>query len=560
MAKLRKIQFYRNGQPETIAVPETGADLKSAYKQVEQDFITNGKVNDMLDGEILLYRFSYDGQVHTLVGVVHAPETGSKTLEVLANYDMLGGEISAAITAALAELDGSATIASIDDNGVVTLKAGIVQTDGKVSQEEVDDIKLAIVATTGAAADVTVATGIEGLAATTVQGALAELQGDIDAINDQTITAVANQAVAVTTDEETGNTTIGLVLANGEKVLSQTADGLKTTLNLTYDSTAKAIKLWGKSTETPIATVDATDFIKDGMLADATIVSGSWAEGSFTESETGKDKAIKFVWKTYQQGQSGQGELLKTEYLNVESLVDAYIAGNEWIEIDGTNNKISHKTVDGLDSTNAHGITSDVTVDNTDEKTFKVPTLTVDAAGHVVSVDEKTVTITLPESIDTAVQTVTSEEVLNTTDKFVAVHATREDDSNDVVLTSELQTQEIATATTENNGLATALDVKNYVDTNSTTVSGYTKTTGEGESTVSTVVTEVVSTENTNGSTNYQVKLPEITVQTPEPTENSMDINTNTHTYMTGIETDGFGRVTKVITETMREDFDAGTY
>ena len=88
--------------------------------------------------------------------------------------------------------------------------------------------------------------------------------------------------------------------------------------------------------------------------------------------------------------------------------------------------------------------------------------MTVDAAGHVVSVDEKTVTIILPESIDTAVQTVTSTEAVNTTDKFVAVHATRTDD--DVVLTSEVKTKDVATATSADNGLATALNVKTYVD------------------------------------------------------------------------------------------------
>ena len=397
------------------------------------------------------------------------------------------------IASVLATLTGSATIATVAD-GVVTLKAGVSETNGIISNSTGADITLAKVATTGAAADVSIADAEGVINATTVEGALAEIAKEIDAMDSTftnigtlvkvNLTQVDGKVTEFTTDETALNNrltelqsattlegveaieviygeeanTVSLKIAQGEKVLSQSESGLTSTLNLTYDSTAKAIKLWGISDETPIATVDATDFIKDGMLADAEIITASNEEGLIS----GK-RYIKFTFKTYQQGQEGEADL-KVEYLAVENLFDSYTAGNDWIEIDQTTNKISHKTVNGLDSTNAHGITADVTVDSTTTKTFKVPTLTVDAAGHVVSVDEKTVTITLPASIDTAVQTVTSTEAVNTTDKFVAVHATRAEGSNDVVLTSEVETQAVATATSADDGLATALDVKTYVD------------------------------------------------------------------------------------------------
>ncbi len=397
------------------------------------------------------------------------------------------------IASVLETLTGSATIATVAD-GVVTLKAGVSETNGIISNSTGADITLAKVATTGAAANVSIADAEGVINATTVEGALAEIAKEIDAMDSTftnigtlvkvNLTQVDGKVTEFTTDENALNNrltelqsattlegveaievsygeeanTVSLKIAQGEKVLSQSESGLTSTLNLTYDSTAKAIKLWGISDETPIATVDATDFIKDGMLADAEIITASNEEGLIS----GK-RYIKFTFKTYQQGQEGEADL-KVEYLDVENLFDSYTAGNDWIEIDQTTNKISHKTVNGLDSTNAHGITADVTVDSTTTKIFKVPTLTVDAAGHVVSVDEKTVTITLPASIDTAVQTVTSTEAVNTTDKFVAVHATRAEGSNDVVLTSEVETQAVATATSADNGLATALDVKTYVD------------------------------------------------------------------------------------------------
>ena len=397
------------------------------------------------------------------------------------------------IASVLETLTGSATIATVAD-GVVTLKAGVSETNGIISNSTGADITLAKVATTGAAADVSIADAEGVINATTVEGALAEIAKEIDAMDSTftnigtlvkvNLTQVDGKVTEFTTDETALNNrltelqsattlegveaievsygeeanTVSLKIAQGEQVLSQSESGLTSTLNLTYDSTAKAIKLWGISDETPIATVDATDFIKDGMLADAEIITASDEEGLIP----GK-RYIKFTFKTYQQGQEGEADL-KVEYLDVENLFDSYTAGNDWIEIDQTTNKISHKTVNGLDSTNAHGITDDVTVNSTTPKTFKVPTLTVDAAGHVVSVDEKTVTITLPASIDSAVQTVTSTEAVNTTDKFVAVHATRAEGSNDVVLTSEVETQAVATATSADNGLATALDVKTYVD------------------------------------------------------------------------------------------------
>lgn len=274
---------------------------------------------------------------------------------------------------AIEALDGTATIATVTNDGVVTLKAGIVQTDGTVSQGEGSDIVLNKVAFTGNAADVDVATGITGLAATNVQAALAELQGDINTINGQTITAKENQAVEVTTAEN-GNTTIGLKLVDGEHILSQTAAGLKTTLDLTYDSDAKEIRLWGISDETPIATVSAADFIKDGMLAGAEYV-------ELTEGQVEGQTAGKYIHLTFNTD-AGKDEI----YVNVTALVDTYTAkANDWIVLDTTKKEFSHKTQDNVVA-GTYG-------SKTNEGQFSFPKVTVDAAGHVTEISTESISV-----------------------------------------------------------------------------------------------------------------------------------------------------------------------
>lgn len=74
--------------------------------------------------------------------------------------------------------DGSAVIATVAE-GVVTLKAGVGQTNGAVAQGTGADITLAKVATTGAAVDIAVADTAEKFVATDLEAVLAELADSI---------------------------------------------------------------------------------------------------------------------------------------------------------------------------------------------------------------------------------------------------------------------------------------------------------------------------------------------------------------------------------------------
>lgn len=79
--------------------------------------------------------------------------------------------------------DGSAVIATVA-GGVVTLKAGVGQNKGAVTQGTGADITLAKVATTGAAADIAVADTAEKFVATDLEAVLAELAEKIQAGGD----------------------------------------------------------------------------------------------------------------------------------------------------------------------------------------------------------------------------------------------------------------------------------------------------------------------------------------------------------------------------------------
>ncbi len=89
-----------------------------------------------------------------------------------------------------ADLDASAGIASIDGNGIITIKGGITEADGLISNTaSAPDVVLAKVASTGAAEDITVADAEGNFDESDLEAVLAEIA---DAIS------TATQAGAVT--------------------------------------------------------------------------------------------------------------------------------------------------------------------------------------------------------------------------------------------------------------------------------------------------------------------------------------------------------------------------
>jgi len=111
---------------------------------------------------------------------------------------------------------------------------------------------------------------------------------------------------------------------SGDNVLALDGTELTSTITLEYDSSAKTITLKGIN-GTEISQIDATDFVKDGMLISADIYKKS-ASGWSPSTPTGgtvptqNGTYIRFEWNT------DAGSLVN--YLNVNSLIREYSAGD----------------------------------------------------------------------------------------------------------------------------------------------------------------------------------------------------------------------------------------
>ena len=114
-------------------------------------------------------------------------------------------------------------------------------------------------------------------------------------------------------------------VSDSDKVLSLSDKVLSATISLSYDEENKKIKLLGKE-GADLGEVDASAFIKDGMLDDVEIVEAS-EENPVGENKSGK--YIVFTWKVL------DGET-KTDFIAVSDLAESYVAGNA-IEITASN-------------------------------------------------------------------------------------------------------------------------------------------------------------------------------------------------------------------------------
>ncbi len=103
--------------------------------------------------------------------------------------------------------------------------------------------------------------------------------------------------------ELTGDKIVSLKIADGEKILSQDTNGLKTTLTINYDSESNKVQLLGLTGADNKAQVvsefDASAFVKDSFLVNAELVGEKPAE---TEGgEPIKGQYLKFTFNVVEQ-------------------------------------------------------------------------------------------------------------------------------------------------------------------------------------------------------------------------------------------------------------------
>ena len=153
--------------------------------------------------------------------------------------------------------------------------------------------------------------------ATSLKDADSKLDAAIKAVEENAIKVAAGDGINVAVNETGHTATVSVKVDAADKVLTVGGDGIKANINLTWSS-SDGLKLIGKGGEA-IATIPATDFIKDGMLQQVELVVLSEGTGANPQGLT-DGTYLKFTFNT----DAGSKEI----YVNVTSLIDVYTAGN----------------------------------------------------------------------------------------------------------------------------------------------------------------------------------------------------------------------------------------
>ena len=317
----RHLCLYRN---KTI-----GNDRTAAKTALETAL---GSAND---GEIVINRYKDGDNIKVLIGFTTEDSTVKKPFvfdadaipaDVQKELDKIGGtgegslknaideakndligspedtSDSQTITGAKKYTDSKIADLNLTDNAVAkSFVTKVNQNNGKitVARGEVTSKDKTVKMTDGTDGGFDVAVNIDG---TTIiknasSGVLSVASGALTQYK-------GSNAVKVSEVDPENNKTVSLSINSNDKVLTQSNDGLFANINLTWDKT-EGLKLIGKDA-TVITTIPASDFIKDGMLDNATY-----------DEETHK---ITLTFNTDAGKQPVE--------LNLSDLVDTYEAGN----------------------------------------------------------------------------------------------------------------------------------------------------------------------------------------------------------------------------------------
>ena len=337
MSKIKHIHLFRNG-----IVLENRDSAVAKLKE----FI-NGDKYDNLDGVAILARYkSANNGVQTLVGFVYGGDgDNSKSITIFDNegsksetnteINNLRKEIETQIqnTLTSANTYTDEEIAKLDtddspvDNNFVT---SVSESDGKIT------VQRAAVASPTKTVSVTKADGggvnfdvnIDGK--TIVKNA----ESGVLSVASAALTQyVGENAVTVSSADTSNNKTVRLKINSGDKVLSQDTNGLSTTLSIAYDSRTRKLQLKGKGGNL-ISDIDATAFVKDGMLNDTAVFTASATTQSITFSGsrntykysglTSNHHYLAFEFKI----SSGESSSYNYEILDATSIIDVYKKGN----------------------------------------------------------------------------------------------------------------------------------------------------------------------------------------------------------------------------------------
>ena len=302
-------------------------------------------------------------------------------------------------------------------------------------------------------ADVASASGINSL--------LSTLRDDINKKLDKpTVAGTAGQVLRLKSDGNTEWYSIPAATDYSVTITSSTPEGVAKRYTITQLG----------------STVGIIDIPKDLVVSSGSVVAGTWAGNSFTESASGKDQAIKLVIANQ----------TTPIYINVAKLVDIYTAKKNatqvQLAIDSATNEISASIVAGsITSTELDSATNNLLA----KAGTAVQSVKEGSTNGTILVDGKSVTVHGLKSAaykdssdfatadqgakaDSAIQSVAGETaVANSSYVKVSVEASTQPSTKAVTLSSHanVTTHDISTAVANTaDGLAVASDVKSYVD------------------------------------------------------------------------------------------------
>ena len=346
MSKIKHIHLFRNG---------TVLDDRDKAVAKLNEFI-NGDKYDNLDGVAILARYkSANNGVQTLVGFVYGGDgTNSKSITIFDNEGSksdtnteinnlrkeIETQINNTLTSAntytndeIAKLD---VLDSLVDNNFVT---SVSESDGKIT------VQRAAVASPTKTVSVTKADGGGVNLDVNIDGKtiVKNTDGKISVASAALTQYVGENAVTVSSADTSNNKTVSLKINSGDKVLSQDTNGLSATLSIEYDSSTRRLQLKGNSGNV-ISDIDATAFVKDGMLNDTAVFTASATTQSITfgEKETITDPVPKSSNTHEYSGltinhhylafefkiSSGESSSYNYEILDATDIIDVYKNGN----------------------------------------------------------------------------------------------------------------------------------------------------------------------------------------------------------------------------------------
>lgn len=351
MSKIKHIHLFRNG---------TVLDNRDSAVVKLNEFINGSKYDD-LDGVAILARYkSKSNGVQTLVGFVYGgDDSNSKSITIFDNegsksetnteINTLKTEIETKISEALqsANTYTDEEIAKLDvtdtatENNFVT---SVSETDGKikVTRASVESTGNTLLVTSTSGNGVNFDVNIDGK--TIVKDAES---GALSVASAALIQYVGENAVTVSSADTSNNKTVSLKINSKDKVLSQDTNGLSATLSLIYDHTNRKLQLKGNAGNL-ISDIDATAFVKDGMLNDTAVFTASGAKQTVNFGERQHEYSSLTINHHYLAFEfkidNDDSQPYKYEILDATDIIDVYKNGNG---LELTDHTFSIKKADG---------------------------------------------------------------------------------------------------------------------------------------------------------------------------------------------------------------------